>query len=111
MMRVLPGGILTLMPLDLIPEQEHVDLVARLVVHWPDALDAAEHAVASAEIARSLQPVDVSRFRRHLHEERAWFARLDLAAPQTFATTANYASEIGAGADGRTRAWAHDGVT
>ncbi|TML94405.1 MAG: hypothetical protein E6G03_12960 [Actinobacteria bacterium] len=58
------------------------DLVARLFAHWSDALDVAERAVTTAEIARSLQPVDLYRFRRHLREERAWLVRLDLAAPR-----------------------------
>src|SRR6266516_5397934 len=52
--------------------EPRVDLVARLVAHWSDALDAAERAVTTAEIARSLQSVDLYRFRQHLREERAW---------------------------------------
>src|SRR6266516_1102319 len=58
--------------------EPQLDLVARLVAHWSDALDAAERAVTTAEIAGSLLPVDLYRFRQHLREERAWLVRLDL---------------------------------
>ena len=62
--------------------EPQLDLVARLVAHWSGALDAAERAVTAAEIAGSLPPVDLYRFRQHLREERAWLVRLDLAAPR-----------------------------
>lgn len=71
---------------------EAPDLPPDLGVCWSEALDAAENAVITAELARTLPPAELAHWRARLWRERDWLRRqlalgqLSVLASRSFAT-------------------------